>query len=277
MDSETETFAEGGADPKPIWSNALIWSTLGLIGWLTFELTTEPAVGLAVFCSRFGWDDFLTAVWVRRRDPHRGRGRACSWFCLSCAVTNIMVSALVLSMGVAFLSGFLEALQPPAARNLNRQPPAFLLGPLILLMAGVPVLALLAMIGCISARLNRVRVWIDVPLNRARRNNAWPPYYPGACIEREHNRARAPWLGMIAFTFTASGALAFFVATLSGSALIGVILMALLTFGIGGLARDVFANCPQECWGAPDSRDLESSASSTAEAPLDGAVRHGLE
>ena len=82
-----ETTTEDSCLPPSVWNRALVWSTLALVAWVGFELTAQPAVVAAVFCSKVGWNDFLTAVWLRRRDPHPGRGRACSWFCLSAGVT----------------------------------------------------------------------------------------------------------------------------------------------------------------------------------------------
>ena len=87
MHDISETTVDEPFLPQPGWNRALVWSTLALVAWVGFELTAQPAVVAAVVCSRCGWKDLLTALWLRRRDPHRGRGRACSWFCLSAGVT----------------------------------------------------------------------------------------------------------------------------------------------------------------------------------------------
>src|SRR5205823_1721793 len=49
------------------------------VGWALYELTTQPALGAVAVCLKFGWEDFRTARWLRRRDPNRRRGRACFW------------------------------------------------------------------------------------------------------------------------------------------------------------------------------------------------------
>src|SRR5947209_18895965 len=61
------------------WHGPFTWTGLLAVGWVLYELTAQPAVGAVAVCLKFGWEDFRTALWLRRRDPDRRRGRACFW------------------------------------------------------------------------------------------------------------------------------------------------------------------------------------------------------
>jgi len=228
----------------PWFSNkALIWPTLGLIAWLSFEVTAQPAVVAAVVCSKVGWNDFLTAFWLRRRDPHRGRGRACSWFCLSAGVTKMVISAFAMTVLITAVLAFTRDGQP--RQNPNPQFPVAFWGPLILMVAGAPVLSLLAFSGCVSARRHRVRVWIDDPLHEARRANSWPPDFSGT---RRHNMARGPWLIMLAFAVVASMLLATLVGAFARSYVLGISVLVCPLMWTCMISRGAFARSPGECW-----------------------------
>jgi hypothetical protein len=118
---------------NPVWNRALVWSTLGLVGWLAFELTAQPAVAAAVVCSRFGWNHIRTAVWLWRYDWNRGRSFACLWFVLAAGVTRVVVFAFLLTIlfsTFAVARGGGGAARPA---NANAALPAIFIGPLILM------------------------------------------------------------------------------------------------------------------------------------------------
>jgi hypothetical protein len=247
MSELVDTTAEEKDLRDPVWNRALVWSTLGLIGWLGFELTAQPAVAAAVVCSRFGWNHFRTAIWLRRNDWNRERARACSWFILAAGVLRIVVFAFLLtllfSMAVVAWAG------PQRPRNPNGPMPAIFIGPLILIIAGPPLAALLVAIGAITAHLNNIRVWIDERLDRARRANSWPPPFldmPAASIQ---NVARGPWLLTLAVACVGSLLLAVFVFALSSSWLCGLAALIAPLGAISLLSRGLFASTPDECWG----------------------------
>src|SRR5262245_2789700 len=58
-------------------------SLLIILGWVLFELTAQVPLALAVVCLKFGWEDFRTAVWLRKEDPCRARGWAEFWLFVS--------------------------------------------------------------------------------------------------------------------------------------------------------------------------------------------------
>lgn len=247
MHDLNETTASETLPQDPFWNRALVWSTLGLFGWLAFELTAQPAIVAAILCTRFGWDDFLTAVWLRRNDPLKGRARACAWFCLASGVMKMVLSAFGLAMIISTVMAIMEGGKP---RQNPRPPfPEAFWGPLIVMTAGTPVLALLAFIGCVSARMNKVRVWIDAPLTRARQSNIWPPDFRDFTRPSTQNIARGPWLAMVAVAMVAAVVFASLIFALSSSIVLAMLALVGMVVGIGWLSRGVFAAHPGECWG----------------------------
>lgn len=243
MHDYPETTTDDRFLPSWFTNKALIWPTLGLIAWLGFELTAQPAVVAAVVCSKVGWNDFLTAFWLRRRDPHRGRGRACAWFCLSSGVTKMVVSAFAMTVLISIVLAFTRVGQP--RQNPNLPIPAVFWGPLVLMVAGAPVLSLLAFCGCVSARWHKVRVWIDNQLHHARRANSWPPDFSST---KSTNMARGPWLVMLACTVVASIMLAAMVGAFANSYILGISTLLCPLLWITMVSRGAFADSPYECW-----------------------------
>jgi hypothetical protein len=239
-------------EPSQKWNSALIWSTLGLIGWLAFELTAQPAVGVAIFCSRFGWDDFLTAAWLRRTDPHRARARACSWFCLSLGMTRILFAAFGLMMLVTSILGSLQGAGPNQNPNPNRDLPNYFYGLIFLMLVATPILAFFAILGSVAARRGRTQVWIDASLSRARHRNLWPPEYSSGLVSPLQNKARLAWLSMLAIVVSGglvlSGVVVFAVGKTAGA-----IVLAAESVLIPLVTRGVLAQHPADCWGIPDA------------------------
>ena len=77
-----ESTALSWQEERP-WQRHLTLPGLLALGWLIFEATSQPALAVVVVCVKFGWNDLLTAYWLRVRDPEPGRGRACFWLYLT--------------------------------------------------------------------------------------------------------------------------------------------------------------------------------------------------
>jgi hypothetical protein len=71
----------------------IVWSALAFVALLIYELTARPAFGIVILCTKFGWDNFLTAYWLRRIDPNRARARTCFWFLIASGVFRAMSAA----------------------------------------------------------------------------------------------------------------------------------------------------------------------------------------
>jgi hypothetical protein len=162
--------------PARHWHVAITWSTLILAGVILYELTNSPAVGTAALCSKFGWEDFKTAHWLRRFDRRRQRGRACWWLYVAWGLWKIGIAGL--GVNFAIISG-LSLLNVRrlglAAGQLNRlfEP---MKGAGIMLAVGISLSAIAAIIAALCAARARVRLWLHGEVTRARRANFWPPY-----------------------------------------------------------------------------------------------------
>jgi hypothetical protein len=151
----------------------LIWPMLFLVGWVLYELTTQPTVGAAAVCLKFGWEDFRAAIWLRRRDPLRLRGRACFWLYLSSGLAKTAGVSGLMSIAFVVISsnlGNVQVWQRWAA---------------VIEMAAWTGLAMLTGLVCsifalgyasILARSGGFRLWLSSDVHRARRRNHWPPY-----------------------------------------------------------------------------------------------------
>ena len=75
------------------WHPAITWSGFAVVALLVFELTRQPALGVATLCLKFGWQDFKTARWLRRFDPCQARGLACWWMYTGWGLLKVVLAA----------------------------------------------------------------------------------------------------------------------------------------------------------------------------------------
>src|SRR5947209_1697135 len=92
-------------------------------GILVFELTKSPGLGAAIACTKFGWEDFLTARWLRRTDPDRRRGRTCFWLYVASGLWKCALTGIAVMFAVTFLAAAMQAPQP-RPRGPGWVPPA---------------------------------------------------------------------------------------------------------------------------------------------------------
>jgi hypothetical protein len=71
------------------WRDSLTWSALIIIGFLIYELTTQPILGVIVACSKFAWNDFLIAFLLRSVDHNPRRRRALFWVFVAGGLSNV--------------------------------------------------------------------------------------------------------------------------------------------------------------------------------------------
>ena len=159
-------------DSSDRWRTSLTWSTLVAIAWLIYELTAQPALGAVVACAKFGWEDFATAVWLRRFDEDRLRGRACSWFYLAAGLWRIAITATAATIVIAILQGIFASQPNQAAGDVLWQV-CRAVGLESLFAFGLAALTTFIAVG--SALRCHVKVWVDKQVNVARRKRVWPP------------------------------------------------------------------------------------------------------
>ena len=103
MSTSDETTPDPFDEPPPRSRSFWRWLPL-IIGLVVFEATGNPMLGVALACLRFGERDVMTAVWLRRRDPNRARGRACGWFHLAWGFAKVgMMSFLATGLTAALI------------------------------------------------------------------------------------------------------------------------------------------------------------------------------
>lgn len=151
------------AEPKKLSAlrrccNSLSGPLLIGIGLIAYELTAQPVLGALIAFSKSGWDDLLTACWLRRRDPDRRRAAACFWLYLASGAWKVAITAY-LATGVLVWSGMCDFL-----------PAAFLEA-----VIGIALCTLATVWGALLAWRNDTPVWVSSNVRRARRKQLWPP------------------------------------------------------------------------------------------------------
>lgn len=247
------------------WTKHLTWPVLLGIGWLIYELTHKPALGAMAVCLKFGLSDFRTARWLSRIDTDRGRGHSCFWLFLATGLYKTAMTGTVLAITLTMVAGALRprGVQPPAqVFDWVGLKEAFI-GAALTTLGGFILSVLVSHIALVTAMRNKVKLWLDGEVHRARKENVWPSCYPGA---GRHNRAEFPIIVSLIFTLGIASITTLIGTTILLRGLGGWSFLAGLTLGLfvfgGGLRlflrgterfrRDLFARSPQECWGVPE-------------------------
>ncbi|HSQ57649.1 MAG TPA: hypothetical protein VLM40_18145, partial [Gemmata sp.] len=154
------------------------WLALAVLAAVLFELFAHPLMAASVFCLKFAFNDFITARWLIRRDPIRGRGRCCGLLYVAsgfwkAALVNfgMFTAALVFTV----VSGIPAWPQRPA----NAPPPDFFDDPLTPWLAptvfGHLIEFVLGMIVLAVAFARHQKLWLSPRIHIARRLDQWPP------------------------------------------------------------------------------------------------------
>jgi hypothetical protein len=161
-------YNTGEPGPSPNrWRGVVALSVLLLVGWVLYELTAQPALGVAAVCIKFGWEDFRTAWWLRARDRLPGRGRACFWLYIASGLWKIAITASLMIFGYVFLkiAGALAA---------KRAAP-HVVGSMLTAFGGIAMAAITASAAVVLALVGNHRLWLHHGVHRARRYDVWPP------------------------------------------------------------------------------------------------------
>lgn len=253
-------------DQPSRWQTPVIWSVLIAVAFIIYEITAQPVVSVALVCAKYGWNDWLTAFWLRRTDPDRGSGKACFWLYLASGLLKTAMMATVMMFAFAMVTGIRRAHQPMPAGQPPGPPAAFIMAFLTALMSfGLTFIT--SFRAFFLAWLHGVKLWLDPAVHRSRRKNLWPPRNPYA---QGANKA-----GSILLTLLITGILpllgwGLFAMVLHREALMGAkaaggnpaapmpMLVAVFTLILGGpvlilwladiLKRRLIANRPGECW-----------------------------
>ncbi len=175
MGDDTHEHDGGEASPRR-WRTAFTWASLFTAAFLLYELTYQPAVGVAALSLKFGWEDFRTARWLWRYDPLRARGRACWWMFVG--------SGLGKAVGAATIMFFVIGVVLVASVLLNHRfaDSAWLvrasIGALLTILVGIVLVGLAGLVTFVLARRGHFKLWLHGSVNKSRRANVWPPFDP---------------------------------------------------------------------------------------------------
>lgn len=154
----------------PVWCS---WSALVGLGVIVYELTAQTGLAAAVACSKFGWNDFLTARWLRRTDPDRPRGRAVGRFHLAFGLWKITAAAFLAGLLIVTINDYLLLCFRRARAPLGLSDT---FAGVTVVTGGGFVLALLATpVAFWCAWFGGQTIWLSLGTHRDRREDQWPP------------------------------------------------------------------------------------------------------
>jgi hypothetical protein len=171
-----EAFEDGRDESTRRWYDAIEWGGLLALGFALYEITNQPALGTAVLCLKFGWQDFKTARWLWRNDPWRLRGDACGLLYLGsafwraacvAALTNVVILVGVLVFAVRVRR---QAMGGGDVRLFMS-----FVGATLITVIGYLFAALFAAAAVRIAHKHGIRLWLSGSVNAARRWGTWPP------------------------------------------------------------------------------------------------------
>jgi len=228
------------------------WLALVLIGCAIYELTQSPALGSVLVCLKFGWEDFLTARWLWRRDGDRLRRVSLFWLYLAWGLWKTAIVAFLMSVAFALVA---RQAGPPA--GLPEALLAFA-GTFCLALLTAGLSALMTFLSVFCAWVGGARLWLDSAVGRARRRDEWPP---NVCCAGRTNRLSTLVLSSLGLVTLAVAVEVFILAMPGGLAarVLGfaftLLAPVLLVLGREVIAENVLACRPRECWPEGESEE----------------------
>lgn len=145
------------------------WLFIVLIVWALLDLTLDASITSMLVCLRFGWNDWLSSRWLRKRDPLRTRAACCAWFYLSSAFWKVAAASVAAMFLLLIIETVLFGRQEPGRDWL-----------LMACESGVAFIlaVLLTTWGAITAWWHAHRIWVNAEVSRSRLVDLWPPFGP---------------------------------------------------------------------------------------------------
>jgi len=252
---------EHPADPppaRPWWRTPVIWGLVLSIAVVAYEITAQPALAVCTVSLKMGWGRFVTAFWLRRRDPNRGRGRACFWLYIASGFAVAALTGFALLLAFPFFMPK-QANGPAAGANAPPNPvvEAFT-GASIAWLLGMILASAALLIALLLARRYHVRLWLHGDVGLARERGEWPPTYG------RNNQAAFPILiALLIFWALFFGVLAALVCIAADElgqripkqgGIFSIILVTLIGLPLSTLVvwdyvkKKILAGMPGECW-----------------------------
>jgi uncharacterized membrane protein (DUF485 family) len=216
-----------------------IWIFL-VVAAIVTELTAHPAIGVAVFCLKFGLNDWRTAIWLVRVDPQSRRSHSIWWFLVGSGFLKIF---LMSSIAFPILAGWWAAIFRVRVRDE-------VLVAMMIGLGGMVFSFVVNHIGLYLAARRRVRVWLNRQLHQCRANNQWPVRLTGANRVREMlNGSALP--AILSLVLGAAFLIVFAMqGNIQGGTISGIVTLvsSLILLGHGLSVKRIVARSPDECW-----------------------------
>lgn len=216
------------------------WWLLLAIALFVAEMTAHPAIGVVVFCLKFGLNDWRTAAWLCRVDPQPRRSHSIWWFLVGSGFLKIF---LMSSIAFPVLAGIWRAIT-------NQRVKGEVLVAMTIGLGGMLLSFLVNHVGLYFASRRRVRIWLNGQLHQHRDGNVWPVRMTGPNRLRDVlNGSALP--AILAFILGNLCLLIFGVRQAIRPAItsgIVALVASLILLGHGLSVKRVVARSPDECW-----------------------------
>ena len=227
------------------------WWLLLAVAIVVTEMTAHPAIGVAVFCLKFGLNDWRTAAWLCRVDPQPRRSHTIWWFLVGSGFLKIF---LMSSIAFPVLAGWWKAI---AKQNVTAEVKvAMTIG-----LCGIFFSFVVNHIGMYLASRRRVRIWLNRQLHQFRDNNAWPVRMSGTNRLRDLlNGSALP--AILAFVMGIAFLIVFGIQKLFQPAITSGIVAAvagLILLGHRLSVKRIVARSSMECWSDLPELEVDDS------------------
>jgi hypothetical protein len=218
------------------------------LGFIAFELTLNPLLGVLVACMKPALEDGKTALWILRTDPKRARGWTCGFMFLAAGFWKTFAWSFLLGILLTMAS------EGVGGGAVMRQSQA---GTFVAMLLGFLILLLSSALAVGSSLLSGPRVWISRDVHQARRENFWPP---SALVRPEaHNQVDVLVMPMLLALCLSLVMMILLSALAMGNAKVeGVMAFSVIASMIGGSAlilllrdaitRRMVADSASACW-----------------------------
>lgn len=171
---DDERMRDSWMEEAPRRSGRSTYLVALFLAFIVFEFTADPSLVVIVGCSKFGWEQILTARWLRKNDPDRDRGRACRWFYLSWGLWRISLVATILMFVIVFALQGLKKLLGAPQQGVDGPPIQFVVA-FAIACVGFSLSTFTLLFGMAAAWKARIPVWIGREPIAARKARSWPP------------------------------------------------------------------------------------------------------
>lgn len=150
------------------------WLLVVTAAWILFDIFTEPVLAVAIASFKFGWNDFVNGLWLRKRDPDRSRGNTHFVFYSAAAFWRITVTTFLIVVAGLVITGLISGFRGQAPRN---NPAAWHLTGMTIFIIFVSFVlsSLTSWVAMLLAWRRRHKVWLHPDVRVDRRHKEWPP------------------------------------------------------------------------------------------------------